>query len=105
MQDAHLWDLKDATHPTGLEYGKLYWIPGTKIIGATQPGELSCSNCEAGSHVILDDDGHGSGSSSVSVGNRYGYCPTCLLMFTESLNTTYNESFPWVDITSHSFGR
>jgi hypothetical protein len=25
-------------------------------------------------------------------------------MFTESLDTTYNESFPWVDITSHSFG-
>src|SRR6266545_4595113 len=33
MQDKDLWSLKDATHPNGLEYGKLYWIPGTKIIG------------------------------------------------------------------------
>ena len=103
-EDADLWTLKDATHPYGLEFGKLYWIPGTKIIGATQPGPLSCSNCAAGSHVILDDDGHGSGSSSVSVGNRYGYCPTCLLFTEKGLDAGPAASHPWIDISSNSWG-
>jgi hypothetical protein len=102
--DADLWSLKDATRPYGLEFGKLYWIPGTKIIGAIQPGPLSCSNCAVGSHVILDDDGHGSGSSSVSVGNRYGYCPSCLLMTEKGLNAQPAAAQSWVDISSNSWG-
>lgn len=104
--DAHLWDLKDATHPNGLEFGKLYWIPGTKIIGAIQPGSFSCSNCDAGAHVILDDDGHGSGSTSVSVGNRYGYCPSCLLVISKGLSSALSATatYPWVDVNSNSWG-
>src|SRR6185503_13881297 len=86
-----------------VDKGKLYWIPGTKIIGAIDAGDGSAVNADPDATPIVDDDGHGTGSSSVSVGNRYGYCPTCLLMFTESLDTTFNESFSWVDITSHSF--
>ena len=103
-QDKDIWSLKDASHPNGLEYGKLYWIPGTKIIGATQPGELSCSNCEAGSHLILDDDGHGSGSSSVSTGNRYGYCGSCLLFVEKGLDAAPAAAYPWIDISSNSWG-
>lgn len=104
--DATLWDLKDADSPNGLEFGKLYWIPGTKIIGAYQPGVLACSNCAAGAHVILDDDGHGTGSSSVSVGNRYGYCPTCLLLLNKGLSSAHGvtSTFNWVDIQSNSWG-
>lgn len=104
--DATLWDLKSATRPTGLEFGKMYWIPGTKIIGAVQPGAFSCSNCTAGAHVILDDDGHGSGSTSVSVGNRYGYCPTCLLVISKGLSSamTVSSGLNWVDIQSNSWG-
>jgi hypothetical protein len=95
---------KDEAIWTSVEIGKLYWIPGTKIIGALDAGDSSAVNADPDETRIVDDDGHGTGSSSVSTGNRYGYCPTCLLMFTESLDTSYNESFPWVDITSHSFG-
>src|SRR4029079_3187377 len=95
-QDKAMW--------ASVDVGKLYWIPGTKIIGAIDAGDSSAVNADPDNTRIVDDDGHGTGSSSVSVGNRYGYCPTCLLMFTESLDTTFNESFPWVDITSHSFG-
>jgi len=95
-QDRKVW--------SSVDKGKLYWIPGTKIIGAIDAGDGSAVNADPDATPIVDDDGHGTGSSSVSVGNRYGYCPTCLLMFTESLDTTFNESFPWVDITSHSFG-
>ncbi|HEX9437896.1 MAG TPA: S8 family serine peptidase [Candidatus Limnocylindria bacterium] len=105
-EDAHLWDLRSATSPNGLEYGKLYWIPGTKVIGAIQPGELSCSNCEGGAHVIIDEDGHGSGSTSVSVGNRYGYCPTCLLVIGKGLGNAMSvtTAYPWVDVNSNSWG-
>jgi hypothetical protein len=95
---------KDKAMWASVDVGKLYWIPGTKIIGAIDAGDSSAVNADPDNTRIVDDDGHGTGSSSVSVGNRYGYCPTCLLMFTESLDTTFNESFPWVDITSHSFG-
>jgi hypothetical protein len=103
-QDANIWSQKSATNPNGLEYGKLYWIPGTKIIGATQPGPLSCSNCTAGSHIILDDDGHGSGSASVSTGNRYGYCSSCLLFVEKGLNAAPAASYSWIDIQSNSWG-
>ena len=103
-QDANIWSQKSATNPTGLEYGKLYWIPGTKIIGATQPGPLSCSNCAAGSHLILDDDGHGSGSASVSTGNRYGYCGSCLLFVEKGLNAAPAAAYSWIDIQSNSWG-
>ena len=102
--DQGYYPAKDTAVWSNVEVGKLYWIPGTKIIGALDAGDSSAVNADPDATRIVDDDGHGTGSSSVSTGNRYGYCPTCLLMFTESLDTTYNESFSWVDITSHSFG-
>ncbi|MFF8846148.1 S8 family serine peptidase [Streptomyces sp. NPDC015127] len=77
--------------------GTLHWIPGTKIIGAY-------SSSVDGAHPVLDDHGHGTGSASVSAGNRYGYCPTCLLVMVEGLDETVATTYPWVDITSHSFG-
>ncbi|MGH2377624.1 MAG: S8 family serine peptidase [Candidatus Limnocylindria bacterium] len=104
--DRDLWDLRSPDSPNGLEFGKLYWIPGTKIVGAIQPGTFSCANCTAGAHVILDDDGHGSGSTSVSTGNRYGYCPTCLLVISKGLSSAMRVSsaLDWVDIQSNSWG-
>lgn len=101
--DAPLWSTDN------LSEGELYWIPGTKIIGAWDAGNAASLQEEnvdgrPDSHSILDENGHGSGSASVSAGNRYGYCPTCLLMIVESLDATVATSFNWVDITSHSFG-
>jgi hypothetical protein len=87
-----------------VEQGRLYWIPGTKVIGAIDANDSSASNAAADATPILDDDGHGTGSSSVSAGNRYGYCPTCLLFFVEGLDESIATSYPFVDITSHSFG-
>ncbi|GEC03504.1 hypothetical protein SSP24_11590 [Streptomyces spinoverrucosus] len=77
--------------------GQLHWIPGTKIIGAY-------SSSVDGARPVLDDNGHGTGSASVSAGNRYGYCPSCLLVMVEGLDETVATKYPWVDITSHSFG-
>lgn len=102
-QDAALWT------PQHLSEGQLYWIPGTKIVGAWDAGDAaglqeSTVDGNPDSHPILDDNGHGSGSASVSTGNRYGYCPTCLLMVVESLDETVATGMSWVDVTSHSFG-
>ena len=44
------------------------------------------ATCRRDPHPILDDDGHGSGSASCATGNRYGYCPTCLLVIVEALD-------------------
>jgi hypothetical protein len=87
-----------------VEQGKLYWIPGTKIIGAVDADNNAASNAAADATPILDDDGHGTGTTSVSTGNRYGYCPTCLLFFTEGLDESIPSRYPWVDIASYSFG-
>ncbi|MEX2290381.1 MAG: S8 family serine peptidase [Mycobacteriales bacterium] len=84
--------------------GQLYWIPGTKIIGAYDAGGSTGATSGADTHPILDDNGHGTGSSSVSAGNRYGYCPTCLLVHVEALDESVVAGFDWVDISSNSFG-
>lgn len=91
-EDRTVWEAGKTIEP-----GKLYWIPGTKIVGAV-------ATSEGDPHPVLDDNGHGDGSASVSAGNRYGYCPTCLLVVVEGLDETVATRFPWVDITSHSFG-
>ncbi|NJD27570.1 MAG: hypothetical protein FIA92_04665 [Chloroflexi bacterium] len=95
-EDEALW--------AAVEQGALYWIPGTKIIGAVDADNNAATNAAADATPIIDDDGHGTGSTSVSTGNRYGYCPTCLLFFVEGLDETVAAQYPFVDITSHSFG-
>jgi hypothetical protein len=84
--------------------GDLYWIPGTKIVGAIDAGGSTGATSGDDLYPILDDNGHGTGSASVSTGNRYGYCPTCLLVVVEALDEAPAASFPWVDISSNSFG-
>lgn len=97
--DQAIWDGN-----TTIKAGSLYWIPGTKVVGAIDAGGSTGATSGTDSHPILDDNGHGSGSASVSVGNRYGYCPTCLLVVVEALDETVVASLPWVDISTNSFG-
>lgn len=76
--------------------GRLYWIPGTKIVGArTSAGD---------EHPILDDNGHGTGTASVSVGNAMGSCPSCLLVFNEGYYDDWMKTQPWIDLVSNSYG-
>ena len=91
LEDRDLWN------PTRLPSGRLYWIPGTKVIGAY-------TSVLEGAHPILDDNDHGTATASVAAGNRYGYCPTCLLVIIEGTDETVAAAYPWVDVTSHSFG-
>lgn len=98
-QDTPIWDGN-----TTIQAGEMYWIPGTKIVGAVDAGGSTGATSGADTHPILDDNGHGSGSASVSTGNRYGYCPTCLLVVVEALDETVVANLPWVDISTNSFG-
>jgi hypothetical protein len=97
--DAPLWDGNETIRP-----GEMHWIPGTKIVGAVDAGGSTGVTSGDDPHPILDDHGHGSGSASVSAGNRYGYCPTCLLVVVEALDETVVADLPWIDISSNSFG-
>lgn len=98
-QDRPLW-----TGNQTVQVAKLYWIPGTKIVGAVDAGGSTGATSSDDPSPILDDNGHGSGSASVSAGNRYGHCPTCLLVVVEALDETVVAALPWVDISSNSFG-
>lgn len=98
-QDAAIWNGNDTVEP-----GRMYWIPGTKIVGAVDAGGSTGVTSGDDLHPILDDNGHGTGSASVSTGNRYGYCPTCLLVVVEALDESVVAALPWVDISSNSFG-
>ncbi|HEX7167768.1 MAG TPA: S8 family serine peptidase [Acidimicrobiales bacterium] len=83
-------------NPARIEGGKLYWIPGTKIIGA--------HSFIPDAHPILDDNGHGTGASSVSAGNTYGSCPACLIVFDEGFGSDWTATQPWIDFVSNSYG-
>ena len=81
-----------------------YWMPGTKVIGAIDFGSDG---------IYGDTDSHGTGASSVAVGNLHGSCPECLLVFIDtggfSLPETehaleWAESQPWIDAISNSYG-
>ena len=95
-QDQAVW--------ANVEKNNVYWIPGTKIVGAFDTGPAACVNCAPDVHAVLDDDGHGTGSASVAAGNRYGYCPTCLLFVVEALDESIVNIRNWVDISTNSFG-
>lgn len=85
--------------------GKLFWVPGTKIVGVLDASDTAAINAEPDATPILDDDGHGTASASVAVGNIYGFCPTCLLAFGEGFAATdHMYGFDWVDLASNSFG-
>jgi hypothetical protein len=94
---------------------KLYWIPGTNVIGAysvadyagTPPGGLP-------SRPIIDDDGHGTGTTSVSggaglstKGAPYGSNPDALIVIVEGLGDVgvkWASEQPWIDFISGSYG-
>jgi subtilisin family serine protease len=96
--DDTMWQLTEAN--------KLYWIPGTRIIGGISKG--------AGSAVapwterrILDDNGHGTGVSSVAAGRYFGSNPNALIVMVESLGDSSLEwatQQKWIDIVSNSWG-
>ena len=81
-----------------------YWIPGTKIIGAVDFGT---------DRIYAETNAHGTGASSVAVGNLHGSCPECLLVFVDTGGFSaaeteaaleWVERQPWIDAVSNSYG-
>jgi hypothetical protein len=92
-----------------------YWLPGTKVIGAMTfgPTPVTRHNPQSGNRgTILGGAGsHGTGTTSVSVGNLHGTCPECLLVFIQHTDQGSAEAAidwamkqPWIDAISNSYG-
>jgi len=64
-----------------VENGKLYWFPGTKIIGGVSVGNIAgmgaCTAQQPAGGKILDTGGHGTMTASRTAGNTYGACREC----------------------------
>ena len=99
--DAKEWD--QVQHSTADDVN-FYWIPGTKVIGAVDFGT---------DKIYGDTSSHGTGASSVAVGNIHGSCPECLLVFIDTGGFSqpqtehaleWAESQPWIDAISNSYG-
>lgn len=95
--DAKEWEKVRQTTLDGVDQVHMRWVPGTKVIGAITFG--SGDGYASGSHGV--------GTSSVSVGNLYGTCPHCLLVFVDGLGEDANrwvEQQDWIDLQTNSWG-
>lgn len=89
--DKEVWD--------GVKGRALYYVPGTRIIGAT-------SIVQDGGNRILDDNGHGTATASIAAGSTIGSCPTCLVVVVEGLgdeSLRWAMEQDWIDIVSNSW--
>jgi Subtilase family len=61
--------------------GKLYWVPGTNIVGAITFAPQTEMDCKApepsAAGRILDDGGHGTMTASRATSSQYGACQHC----------------------------
>lgn len=94
--DDALWDI---------EGNRLYWIPGTRIIGgySTRAGGAGAFP----ERKILDENGHGTGVASVAAGQFFGSNPNALIVAVEGLGAAslkWATAQPWIDIVSNSWG-
>lgn len=98
-KDEKTWD---SVKPSNAEEVNYYWMPGTKVIGALDFG---------GNQIHGDENSHGTGTTSVSVGNIHGTCPSCLLVFLSYSGQEAGEAAinwamkqPWIDAITNSYG-
>lgn len=76
-----------------VQVGRLYWIPGTKIIGAISfnPSfEIACPGTAAS--TIIDAAGHGTMTASRAVATGYGACPTCRIVEVQAVKDGFGFS-------------
>jgi hypothetical protein len=106
--------------------GQLYWVPGTRIVGAISfsaaLANVNCGTAQPKGALILDEDGHGTMTASRAGSTGYGGCRTCLIVsaqFPTSVNLLGpgESSKPaiqgvkwlaanasWIDAQSNSWG-
>lgn len=95
---------------------KLYWIPGTNIVGAYSAYDMAGTPPEKmKSRPIIDDQGHGTGTTSVAGGISvsptrkapFGSNPQALIVMVEGLGdeaVKWASEQPWIDFISASYG-
>ena len=105
--------------------GKLYWFPGTKIVGAISFNPATTVNCSPATPTgatILDYNGHGTMVASRGAATAYGACKECRIVaiqFPGSVNlvspsASNKQSIDpirwaannasWIDVQSNSWG-
>jgi hypothetical protein len=85
---------------------RLYWFPGTRIIGGYSTGNGGTGSGRTDFKVI-DEQSHGTGVASVAAGQFYGSNPNALIVMVEGLGDAglnWATSQPWIDIVSNSWG-
>ena len=114
-RDADAWATVRSSGTDGVHYR---WIPGTKVVGALtfgpQDDDRPVDAALFGAPGTIYGSGggeHGMGSASVSVGNQFGTCSECLLVFLQYTTQTSAEralawahSQPWIDAVTNSYG-
>ena len=110
---------KDAATWKALVRGRLYWIPGTKIIGAISMGSggtycpvvkvptvVGLNDGSCSEHVILDDHGHGSMTGSRATGLEHSLAPDARLVSIEGLGASsvrWAAEQGWIDVQTNSW--
>ena len=88
-----------------LRRNRLYWFPGTRIIGGYSTG--GGGGGAFPDTPVLDENGHGTGVASVAAGQYFGSNPNALIVMVEGLgdaSLNWATSQPWIDIVSNSWG-
>lgn len=88
-----------------LRRNRLYWFPGTRIIGGYSTGSGGSGTYPE--RNVIDENGHGTGVASVAAGRFFGSNPNALIVMVEALgdpSLNWATSQPWIDIVSNSWG-
>ncbi len=111
---------KDAAVWAQVQPGKLYWIPGTRIIGAISlgAGGTNCPNVteipivsgefqgDCQEHRILDDLGHGTMTASRAAGDPHSLDPDAKIVEIEGLGANgvkWAADQGWIDVQTNSW--
>lgn len=96
-QDRDVW-----ANVTG---GELYWIPGTRIVGAISLGDGGVRE-DREETPILDDHGHGTMTGSRAVGASTSLAPNARLVTVEGLGgeqVRWAADQGWIDVQTNSW--
>ena len=120
-KDKKIWDELLLSWQEGDLAGRMFWIPGTRIIaaGRLSPGGVYCppvpgvepapnaANAPCTDWPILDDMGHGTMTASRMAGAGASLCETCRIVSVEGLgdaSVATVAELGYVDVQTNSWG-